>query len=290
MPASPSSTSTTMTVDLAQRDALTARPYLVSMVRQQTHDIVTIDVRPEAEPIEFSPGQFDMVYVYGVGEAAISISSDPATPEVLSHTIRAVGWVTRALNGLQPGSTIGIRGPYGRGWPLDEAEGRDLVIVAGGIGLAPVRPAIVQALQQRDRFRRIVLLTGARSPRDLVFRDDLERWDASRDIDVHVTVDSAVRGWSGRVGVVTKLIPRVPFDPENAVIFTCGPEVMMQLTATALTTRGVPPNRIHVTLERNMTCGVGTCGHCQLGPIFVCRDGPVFPWPQVERLLAVREL
>jgi NAD(P)H-flavin reductase len=272
------------------RGTLTGRPYLVSTVRHQTHDIVTIDVRPEQDPIAFQPGQFDMVYVYGVGEAAISISSDPATPGLLSHTIRAVGWVTKALNDLQPGTTIGIRGPYGRPWPLEEAAGHDLVIVAGGIGLAPVRPAIVQALRQRERFGRIVLLTGARSPRDLVFRDDLERWDADRAIDVHVTVDSAVRGWAGRVGVVTKLIPRVPFDPENAVILTCGPEVMMRFTAQALLARGVPPERIYVTLERNMKCGVGTCGHCQLGPVFLCRDGPVFAWPDVAHLMDVREL
>jgi NAD(P)H-flavin reductase len=280
------------TVDLVAptRGTLTGRPYLVSTVRHQTHDIVTIDVRPEQEPIAFQPGQFDMVYVYGVGEAAISISSDPATPGLLSHTIRAVGWVTKALNDLQPGTTIGIRGPYGRPWPLDDAAGRDLVIVAGGIGLAPVRPAIVQALRERERFGRLVLLTGARSPRDLVFRDDLERWDADRAIDVHVTVDSAVRGWSGRVGVVTKLIPRVPFDPENAVVLTCGPEVMMRFTAQALLARGVPPDRIHVTLERNMRCGVATCGHCQLGPVLVCRDGPVFSWPEVANLLDVREL
>jgi NAD(P)H-flavin reductase len=281
---------TTVDLPAPRRGPLTVRPYLVSTVRHQTHDIVTIDVRPEQEPIAFLPGQFDMVYVYGVGEAAISISSDPATPGLLSHTIRAVGWVTKALNDLQPGTTIGIRGPYGRPWPLDEAAGRDLVIVAGGIGLAPVRPAIVQALRQRERFGRVVLLTGARSPRDLVFRDDLERWDADRAIDVHVTVDSAVRGWAGRVGVVTKLIPRVPFDPENAVVLTCGPEVMMRFTAQALLARGVPGPRIFATLERNMKCGVGTCGHCQLGPVFVCRDGPVFAWPEIAHLLDVREL
>lgn len=280
-----------MTVlDVPTRGTLTSRPYQITTVRQQTHDIVTIDVAPQQHPIAFRPGQFDMVYVYGVGEAAISISSDPATPGLLSHTIRAVGWVTRALNDLQPGTRIGIRGPYGRPWPLEEAEGKDLVIVAGGIGLAPVRPAIVEALRHRERYGRIVLLTGARSPRDLVFRDDLDRWHADRGIDVHVTVDSAVRGWGGRVGVVTKLIPRVPFDPENAVVLTCGPEVMMWFSAEALLKRGVPPERIYVTLERNMKCGVGTCGHCQLGPKFLCRDGPVFSWPEVAGLLDVREL
>ncbi|MEX2548749.1 MAG: FAD/NAD(P)-binding protein [Nitriliruptoraceae bacterium] len=269
---------------------LTSRPYVVSSVRHQTHDIVTIDVRPEQHPIAFKPGQFDMVYVYGVGEAAISISSDPATPGLLSHTIRAVGWVTKALNELQPGATIGIRGPYGNSWPLDSAQGKDLVIVAGGIGLAPVRPAIVQALRERERFGRITLLVGARSPRDLVFRDDLDRWHTDRGIDVHITVDSAVRGWGGRVGVVTTLVPRVPFDPENAVAIVCGPEVMMRFTAEALMKRGVPAESVHVTLERNMKCGVGTCGHCQLGPLLLCRDGPVFPWPEVAPLLAVREL
>lgn len=280
----------TIAPDLPLRDPLTARPYVVSTIRQQTHDIVTLDVRPAEAPIAFAPGQFDMVYVYGVGEAAISISSDPATPELLSHTIRAIGWVTRALNDLQPGATIGIRGPYGRGWPLDDAEGRDLVIVAGGIGLAPVRPAIMAALAQPERFNRIALLVGARSPRDLVFRDDLDRWATNPAIDVHVTVDSAVRGWGGRVGVVTKLIPRVPFDPDGATVLTCGPEAMMWYTADALIKRGVDPDHLYVTLERNMRCALGSCGHCQLGPVLVCRDGPVFAWPEVSGLLEEREL
>lgn len=278
------------TLKTPTRGELTGRPHRIDAVRHQTHDVVSIDVRPEQDPISFQPGQFDMVYVFGVGEAAISISSDPATPELLSHTIRAVGWVTKALNQLQPGATIAIRGPYGRPWPLEHADGRDLVIVAGGIGLAPVRPAIVQALRQRERFNRLVLLVGARSPRDLVFRDDLDRWNDRSGIEVHATVDSAVRGWAGHVGVVTTLIPRVPFDPENAVVMTCGPEVMMRATARAMTARGVAAERIHVTLERNMTCGVGTCGHCQLGPLFLCRDGPVFTWPEVDGLLEVREI
>ncbi len=277
-------------VDTPPQRTLTTRPYVVSTVRQQTHDIVTVDIRPEREAIAFAPGQFDMIYVYGVGEAALSISSDPAAPQLLSHTIRAVGWVTRALNHLQPGTTIGVRGPYGRPWPLADAEGRDLVVIAGGIGLAPVRPALLAALAQRERFRRVVLLVGARSPRDLVFRDDLDVWAADPAIDVHVTVDSAVRGWVGRVGVVTKLIPAVPFDPEDAVALVCGPEVMMRFAAEGLIARGMPTDRIHVTLERNMRCGVGTCGHCQLGPTLLCRDGPVYAWPEVGELMSVREL
>jgi NAD(P)H-flavin reductase len=202
--------------------ALTGRPYLVSTVRQQTHDIVTVDVRPEQDPIAFQPGQFDMVYVYGVGEAAISISSDPATPGLLSHTIRAVGWVTKALNDLQPGTTIGIRGPYGRPWPLEEAGARPRHRRRRDrAGAGPPRHRAGAAPTRTVRPGRAAV--GARSPRDLVFRDDLERWDADRAIDVHVTVDSAVRGWTGRVGVVTKLIPRVPFDPENAVSSPAAP-------------------------------------------------------------------
>ena len=271
-------------------DTLLTRPYAVSTVRRQTDDVATIDVEPVHDPIAFEPGQFDMVYVYGVGESAISISSDPATPELLSHTVRGVGWVTKALIAMQPGTTIGIRGPYGRPWPLGAAEGRDLVIIAGGIGFAPVRPAVCQALAERDRFRRVVLLVGARSPRDLVFRDDLDRWEDDPRIDVGVSVDSAARGWTGHVGVVTRLIPPARFDPEDAVVLTCGPEVMLGFTAQALRSRGVPDERIHVTLERNMKCAVGTCGHCQLGPMLLCRDGPVFSWPEVGHLLEVREL
>lgn len=271
-------------------DALTARPFTVAAIRQQTHDTVTVDLDALEEPVPFAPGQFDMVYAYGVGEAAISISSDPADPSRMSHTIREVGWVTRALVNAQPGTTIGIRGPFGRPWPIEEAEGRDLIIVAGGIGLAPVRPALLQALTHRDRFRRVVLLVGARTPHDLLFRDDLDRWQADPRVDVRITVDRAVRGWTGAVGVVTRTIARAGFAPDLATVLTCGPEVMMRLAAQALIARGVSAEHIHVSLERNMKCAVGTCGHCQLGPLFVCRDGPVFRWPEVAPLLEVREL
>lgn len=271
-------------------DALTARPFAVAAIRHQTHDTFTVDLDALEEPVPFAPGQFDMVYAYGVGEAAISISSDPADPAHLSHTIREVGWVTHALANAQPGTTIGIRGPFGRPWPMAEAEGRDLIIVAGGIGLAPVRPALLHALANRDRYRRLVLLVGARTPSDLPFRDDLDRWEADPRIDVRITVDRAVRGWTGPVGVVTKTLGRAGFAPELATVLTCGPEIMMRFAAQALLARGVAAEHIHVSLERNMRCAVGTCGHCQLGPFFVCRDGPVFAWPEVARLMEVREL
>ncbi len=276
--------------ELTRPDLMVPRAHTVMTVRQETHDIVSIDVEPAGETIAFRPGQFDMVYVFGVGEAAISISSDTAHPEVLTHTIRAVGWVTQALNTMQPGSTIGIRGPFGTPWPVEDAQGGDLLIVAGGIGLAPVRPALLAALAARDRYDRVSLLVGARSPQDLVFRADLHRWEARDDLDVHVTVDSATRGWTGRVGVVTRMIPQIPFTPQRTTVFTCGPEVMMRYTAQALLDRGVPPERIHVTLERNMRCGLGFCGHCQLGGEFVCRDGPVFTYKRVSQLMEVREL
>lgn len=271
-------------------DALTARPAVVSALRRQTHDTTTLDVEVEHARPRFAPGQFDMLYAHGVGEAAISISSDPADPHLLSHTVRAVGWVTRALCDLQPGATIGLRGPYGRPWPLAGAADRDLVLVAGGIGLAPLRPVVLEALRLRDRFRRLVLLVGARTPRDLLFRDDLAAWDADDRIRVAVTVDRADRGWDGRVGLVTKLVDAAAFEPAAATVFTCGPEIMMRFVARAFTDRGVDASDVHVSLERTMRCGVGTCGHCQLGPIVVCRDGPVVPWSRVAPLLEVREL
>lgn len=275
--------------DASPTSGLATQPRVVRAVRRQTHDVVTIDVAVDgAAP--FAPGQFDMLCAPGVGEAAISVSSDPAQLATRSYTVREVGWVTQALSRLAPGQMMGVRGPYGSAWPLDEAAGRDLLIVAGGIGLAPLRPAITTALRERDRFRRVVLVVGARRPRDLVFADELATWEADPALDVEVTVDSADAEWFGHVGVVTKLLPTADVDPGDAIVLTCGPEVMMRFTARAMLARGVPADRIHVTLERSMRCGVGTCGHCQLGPLLVCRDGPVFAWSRVAPLLDVAEL
>lgn len=271
-------------------DALTSRRATVTDIHRQTHDVVTLDVEPGPGLGPFAAGQYDMVYAFGVGEAPISVSSDPVDAPSRSYTVRAVGAVTGALHELQPGATIGVRGPFGRPWPLDVAAGGDLVIVGGGIGLAPVRPAIVRAMAERDRYRRLVVVVGARTPRNLVFRDDLAAWRDDPQVELHVTVDSPARGWRGEVGLVTRALPDLDVDPVRVTLFTCGPEVMMRAVARDLVALGADPGRLFVTLERNMRCAVGTCGHCQLGAVFVCRDGPVFPWSRVSDLLSVPEL
>jgi NAD(P)H-flavin reductase len=232
-----------------------------------------------------------MLYAPGVGEVPISISGDPASPGVMTHTIRAVGATTRALCGLRNGDVLGWRGPYGRPWPLETVpSGADVVIVAGGIGLAPLRPAMLSLLGDRARYRRIALLYGARTPGELLFRHDLERWRSRLDTAVEITVDYGDAEWRGNVGVVTTLIAPARFDAARAVALVCGPEVMIRFTVADLRKRGVPPERIFLSLERNMHCGVGLCGRCQFGPQFICRDGPVFSYADVERFFVVREI
>ena len=231
-----------------------------------------------------------MLYAFGVGEVPISISGDPAQPKLLVHTIRAVGAVTRALQKLGKGDVVGVRGPYGRPWPVDHAQGHDLVIVAGGIGLAPLRPAIDHVLQHRALYGRVVLLCGARTPKDVLFEKELRAWRGRFDVDVAVTVDRATSEWQGAVGVVTKLIDRSPFDPQSTMAFVCGPEVMIRFTAIAFAARGVEGSSIYVSMERNMKCGVGLCGHCQFGPHFVCVDGPVFRYDETLPFFGLREV
>lgn len=272
--------------------ALVPQPFRIRRVRRELPDTRTLDLEPAggAASPPFHAGQFNMLYVFGVGEIPISISGDPGGAEVLTHTVRDVGAVSRAICGMKRGETIGVRGPFGSGWPLEAAEGRDIVLVAGGLGLAPLRPAVLQVIANRARYRRAVLLVGARTPDDLLFAREIERWRGRFDLDVGITVDSTGPAWKGEVGVVTTLIPRAVLDPASAVAFICGPEVMMRFTAEALRRRGVDSSRIHVSMERNMRCGVGVCGHCQFGPLFVCKDGPVFAYPRVEALLRIREV
>jgi NAD(P)H-flavin reductase len=236
-----------------------------------------------------------MLMAFGVGEVPISISGDPRQPELLTHTVRDVGGVTRALAAVRVGDVLGIRGPFGEGWLTndgedgEDAEDADVVIVAGGIGLAPLRPAVLHVLADRSRYRRVSILIGARTPSELLFTDELERW-AGGDVDVAVTVDRAPSGWRGTVGLVTELIPRAAFDPATTTALVCGPEVMMRHVADALLARGVPAGNVRLSLERNMRCGVGLCGHCQLREYLICIDGPVFPADQVLPLMRVRQL
>lgn len=267
-------------------------PYWVAANREETADTATLTLRPEGFPIrEFLPGQFTMLYVFGVGEVPISISGDPGDGDgVLVHTIRDVGAVSRALRYAKPGTVVGVRGPFGTGWDLDLPAGTDLVLVAGGIGLAPLRPALVHALRHRRRFGRVVLVAGAKTPAELLFTDELAALADRSDVELLVTVDRATHGWSGRVGLVTKPLAELRLTPERTVAMLCGPEPMMRFSAKVLLGRGVAAERIQMSLERNMKCGIALCGHCQLGPLLVCRDGPVVPYSVATPLLAVREL
>jgi NAD(P)H-flavin reductase len=267
------------------------RIYRVERVRRELHDVVTLSLAPaQGRNPPFQPGQFNMLYAFGVGEVAISLSGDVNDGGVFVHTVRAVGAASGAVAAAQPGALLGVRGPFGAGWPTEAAQGTDVVIVAGGLGLAPLRPAIYAVLANRQRFGRVAVLYGARSPGDILYLDELEHWRGRPDIDVSVTVDHADADWRGNVGVVPKLVRQAGFDPSRTTAMLCGPEVMMRFTATALLEAGVAPDRIHLSMERNMKCALGLCGHCQLGPDFVCKDGPVMRYDRLEPLLAVREL
>lgn len=237
----------------------------------------------------FQPGQFNMIYAPGVGEAAISISSDSETPRVLQHTIRLVGSVTRAIDHVGVGGIVGVRGPFGRGWPLEKLKGRDVVILSGGIGLAPLRPVIYWLLRRRGYCRRVVLLYGCRTPQDRLYAEELEAWSNSS-IDVLVTVDNATSEWAGPVGVVTQLMRRIKVNAANSVVLVCGPRILNRVAAWNFLQLHVPPEQVYVSLERNMNCGFGRCGHCQYGAKFVCRDGPVFSFAEVSDTFAVEEI
>lgn len=267
-------------------------PYTVRQHSAETGDTVSLVLEaPSGRPAPtFRPGQFNMLYVFGIGEAAISISGDPAAPGQFVHTVRAVGNVTRAICRAGPNDVIGVRGPYGTGWPVEQAVGQDVVIVAGGIGLAPLRPVLLELLAHRDRFGRIEIIYGARTPGDLLYYREIQTWRFRRDLRFQTTVDTAGRDWYGDVGVVTTRLPDARFDPARTTAFLCGPEIMMKLGAEALGARGVPAERIWLSLERNMKCALGICGHCQFGPEFVCRDGPVFRYDAIRPFLSVREI
>ena len=274
-------------------------PWLAHTVRidrivKETRGVATYDLIFEeaatTEKYSFRPGQFNMLYLPGLGEIAISISGDPTQSGCVPHTIREAGNVTRSLAGLPVGATIGLRGPFGACWPIDECPGRDVILVAGGIGLAPLRPVIYQLLADRARYGRLTLVIGAREPAALLYPAEYEDW-RRRGMDVQVTVDRAAGDWRGNIGMVTALLDRVPLpNAGNAILMTCGPEVMMWYTIHGAIDRGLKRESMYVSLERNMNCAIGLCGHCQFGPQFICKDGPVFRYDQVASILKVDDL
>ena len=273
-------------------DPMQPFPYRVQKRWRETEDTFSLELVPANGRTmdSFQPGQFNMLYHFGIGEVPISISGDPDDPDKLTHTIRAVGTVTDAMAKIRKGDVLGVRGPFGTPWPVTAAEGYDVVIVAGGIGLAPLRPAIYHILENRHLYGRVIILYGARSPEDMLYPQELHQWRGRFDTEVDVTVDQAMRGWNGRVGLVTSLIPQANFDPLETIAMICGPEIMMYYTALAFMQQGVDPTQIYVSMERNMKCAIGFCGHCQLGSMFVCKDGPVVTYDKIQPIFRIREI
>ena len=259
---------------------------------QESPSIFTLQLRLNDEAAQaayrFAPGQFNMLYLPGVGEVAISIMSDPEERNGIGHTIRAAGRVTRGLAALQPGDQIGLRGPFGRGWPLQEMGGRDVVLVLGGLGCAPVVSVIHYVLRRRERFGKLVIIQGVKHTEDLIWREQYSHWATLPDTQVLVAADEGAALWPWHVGRVTELFALARFNPERAAAMMCGPEGMMRVAAEHLAARGLHEANLYLSMERNMQCAVGRCGHCQLGGSFVCRDGPVYSWDQVKALLAHR--
>lgn len=276
---------------LVESDTWCPTPLLVRRIVRETTDVFSFTL---ADPLgvlrSFRPGQFNMLYAFGVGEVPISVSSVSPRRTSVVHTIREVGPATRALGKVKAGDLVGVRGPFGTPWPMTECADRDVVVVAGGIGLAPLRPVIHAILRQRTRYGRVSLVYGARRPEDLLFRRELERWSERRDLQLEVTVDRAGPDWTGSTGVVTRLLGRMYCRPDRSIALLCGPEVMLRFAARELVNLGYGPDSLFVSAERNMKCGIGLCGRCQLGPHFVCKDGPVFRYDAVNQLLGVREL
>ncbi|KAF0192836.1 MAG: hoxU [Gammaproteobacteria bacterium] len=275
---------------------MTASPYLPLEARiadrhQESDTVFTLDLELTdaiaRAAYRFEPGQFNMVYLYGVGEVAISIVSDPDDEHALGHTIRRVGRVTNGIAKLRKGDCLGIRGPYGRGWPVEEAQGRDVVLITGGLGCAPVVGVINYIVRRRDLFGHVTIIQGVKHSADLIWRGRYEQWATLPDTQVLLAADVAGPGWPWHQGRVTALLDQATLNPANTIVMMCGPEIMMRLTIDILLQRGIREQDIWLSMERNMQCAVGHCGHCQYGPQFVCKDGPVFCYPEVKALFGV---
>jgi NAD(P)H-flavin reductase len=276
----------------AAADPMVTHPVMIRKVIWENDDTFTLslDLGDALPDYRFLPGQFNMVYLYGTGEVAISISSDPAKTATLDHTIHRVGTVTTALAQRKRGDVIGLRGPFGSHWPVEAGRGKDVCIVTGGIGLAPLRPLIYSILHNRDAYGRVIVMYGGRSPLDLLYRVELEKWGNDHRVETLVTVDRGDSSWKGNIGVVTALFSYIKLDARNTVAYVCGPEVMMKYTVVELEHRGIPSDQVFLSMERNMKCAVGFCGHCQFGPTFICKEGPVYPLPKIRHLLDRKEL
>lgn len=263
------------------------RPFMARIVfkRKETYDTSTYGLQlKENSDFSFLSGQFNMVGIPGVGEAPISFSSDPGKKNKFEHTIRAVGRVTQTIARHREGEWLQIRGPYGRGWPVRDARGKNVLVVAGGIGLAPLRGFLLQVWKNRNDFGKVVILYGARTPEDLLFRKELSGWRKKPNTQLLLTVDEVPprNRWEENRGVVTTLFDRMEVSPDRTLALVCGPEIMIRFVVVGLLQRGYPASNLYLSLERRMKCGVGQCGHCQIGPKYVCRDGPVFPYTEIR--------
>ena len=284
-------TSTVSRGSAVAADPMIPRTFTLLSTHQDTRDTFTLELEPtDGVRLEFKAGQFTMLSAFGVGEVPISISGSPVEDGPLIHTIRSVGGVSNALVTAEPGTQLGVRGPFGTSWDVTDGKGGDVVIITGGIGLAPLRPAILELLAERDTYDRAVLLYGARTPEDILFGDQLRKWADRLGLTVDVTVDTGAHGWKGKVGFVTQLISRASFDPAKTLALVCGPEVMMRASANELRQRGVPAGKIRLSMERNMKCGIGLCGHCQLREHFICADGPILTYEVLAPLMQKWEL
>ena len=262
-------------------------PTRITARRTETEGIYTFTMQlvdPELRSsYRFKAGQFNMLYAFGVGEVAISIVSDPAQPEILEHTIRLAGRVTGVMAGWKAGDIVGVRGPYGNGWPVEEARGRDIVIITGGLGCAPVVGLINYIFRRREEYGELHILHGVKTPNDLLYRERFDQWRRAPRTKVYLTTDHPDKSWHDRIGVVTELFDQLTAPP-SAMVMMCGPEVMMRFAAQSLRHKGIGDDSIYLSMERRMECAVGLCGHCQYRQHFVCKDGPVFPYRTVKEL------
>lgn len=272
-----------------QIDPMIPIPFVISKIKKETKDTFTIEL-DTPNKFEFKAGQFNMLYLFGVGEVAISISGDPSKREKLVHTIRNVGSVTNRISNLKKNDVLGVRGPFGSSWQIENFQNKDILIIAGGLGLAPVRPIIYYILNNRNSFNKVTILYGTKNPNEIIFKNELHKWKSSFDIDLQIIVDNPDSNWKGNTGLITTLIKNLNFVPDNTIAMICGPEIMMKVSSIEVQNKGLNPQNIYLSMERNMKCAIGLCGHCQYGSKFICKDGPVFSYLEIKHLLDIWEL